>query len=46
MEETYQYLEGISKGRIERVIMRELKIGIDLLDGIEKLTRREKVSSP
>lgn len=43
MEETYQYLEGIGKGSIGRIIMGKLKIGVDLLEGIEELTKRENL---
>ncbi len=43
MEETYQYLEGIGKGRLGRIIMGKLKIGVDLLEGIEELTKRENI---
>lgn len=40
MEETYQYLEGIGKGKIGQIIMGKLRIGIDLLEGIEELAKK------
>ena len=43
MEEAYQYLEGIGRGKIERVAMGKLRVGVDLLGGIEELARREEV---
>lgn len=43
MGETYQYLEGIGKGKIEQIIMGKLRIGIDLLKGIEELAKRGNV---
>lgn len=43
MEETYQYLEGIGKGKIGQIIMGKLRIGIDLLEGIEELAKRENI---
>ncbi len=43
MEETYQYLEGIGKGKIEQIIMGKLRIGIDLLEGIEELAKRGNI---
>ena len=45
MEETYKYLEGIGRGKIERIIAGKLKIGVDLLEGIEELAKREKITT-
>jgi predicted DNA-binding protein with PD1-like motif len=39
------YLEGIGNGKIDRIVMGKLKIGVDLLDGIEELARRENVTT-
>jgi predicted DNA-binding protein with PD1-like motif len=38
-----QYLEGIGHGKINRIVMGRLKIGVDLLTGIEELAQKEKV---
>jgi len=45
MEETYECLEGIGKGKIGRVVVGKLKIGVDLLEGIEELVRRENIKT-
>ncbi len=45
MRETYRCLEGIGRGRIGRVVMGKLKIGVDLLEGIEELAKRENVKT-
>lgn len=36
-------LEGIGKGRIDRIVMGKLRMDIDLLEGIEELVKREGV---
>ena len=36
-------LEGIGKGRIDRIVMGKLGMNIDLLEGIEELVKRERV---
>ncbi len=36
-------LEGIGKGRIDRIVMGKLRMDIDLLRGIEELVKAEKV---
>lgn len=43
MEETSQYLEGIGKGKIGRIVMGKLKTGVDLLEGIEELARKGNI---
>jgi len=43
MENGYHCLEGIGKGRIDRVVMGKLKIGVDLLEGIKELVKKEKI---
>lgn len=43
MEETSQYLEGIGQGKIERIVMGKLKIGIDLLEGVQELAKKGNV---
>ena len=45
MEETYKYLEGTEEGKIGRVIVGKLKIGVDLLEGIEELAGRENITT-
>jgi predicted DNA-binding protein with PD1-like motif len=36
-------LEGIGRGRIDRIVMGKLGMNIDLLEGIEELVKHEKV---
>jgi predicted DNA-binding protein with PD1-like motif len=43
MASVSKLLEGIGKGRIDRIIMEKLGIGIDLLEGIQELLKREGV---
>ena len=43
MEGTHRLLEGIGRGRIDRMVMGKLKIGIDLLEGIQELIKREGI---
>jgi hypothetical protein len=43
MERGYRFLEGIGRGRIDRMVMGKLKIGIDLLEGIQELIKREGI---
>jgi len=45
MEETYACLEGVGTGKIGRVVVGKLKIGVDLLEGIEELVRRENIKT-
>jgi predicted DNA-binding protein with PD1-like motif len=45
MKEIYQYLEGIGEGKIKRIVIGKLRIGVDLLEGIEELVRREDIST-
>jgi predicted DNA-binding protein with PD1-like motif len=45
MQNDCEYLDGIGEGRISRIIMGKLKIGVDLLEGIEELARREQIST-
>ena len=41
----YEYLEGIGRGQISRVVAGRLKIGVDLLDGIEEIARKENIKT-
>ncbi len=36
-------LEGIGRGRIDRIVMGKLKMDIDLLEGIQELVKREGI---
>ena len=45
MEEICKYLEGTGEGKIGRIIVGKLKIGVDLLEGIEELARRENITT-
>ena len=36
-------LEGIGRGRMDRIVMGKLKIDIDLLEGIQELAKKERV---
>ena len=45
MEETYKYLEGTGEGKIGRIVAGKLKIGVDLLEGIGELARRENITT-
>jgi len=45
MEENYKYLEGTGEGKIGRIIIGKLKIGVDLLGGIEELARKENIQT-
>ncbi len=43
MEDTFHLLEGIGKGRIDRIVMGKLRMDTDLLKGIEELVKTEGV---
>ena len=43
MESGYRLLEGIGRGRIDRIVMGKLKMDIDLLEGIHELVKREGI---
>jgi predicted DNA-binding protein with PD1-like motif len=36
-------LEGVGRGRMERIVMGKLKIDIDLLEGIQELAKKEGI---
>jgi hypothetical protein len=36
-------LEGIGRGRMDRIVMGKLKIEIDLLEGIQELAQKEGI---
>jgi len=43
MENAQRFLEGIGRGRIERIVMGKLATDVDLLEGIQELAKRESV---
>ncbi len=43
MGDGFHLLEGIGKGRIDRIVMGKLRMDVDLLDGIEELVRTEGI---
>ncbi len=43
MGDALQLLEGIGKGRIDRIVMGKLRMDIDLLQGIEELVKTENI---
>jgi len=45
MQKQFQFLDGIGKGKIDRIVMGKLKIGADLLGGIEELARQEHITT-
>ena len=45
MQEIYKYLEGTDEGKIGRIIVGKLKIGVDLLEGIEELAKRKSITT-
>jgi predicted DNA-binding protein with PD1-like motif len=45
MSESNRYLDGTGTGRVERIVMGKFKIGVDLLDGILELTRKENIKT-
>ena len=43
MESSDLLTEGIGKGRLDRIVMGKLGIEIDLLEGIQEMTKKEKI---
>jgi predicted DNA-binding protein with PD1-like motif len=43
--EEYEYLEGTGHGKISRIVMGKLKMGVDLLGAVEELARKEHVKT-
>ena len=43
MESGHRLLEGIGRGRIDRIVMGKLKMDVDLLEGIQELLKREGI---
>src|SRR4030067_2781690 len=45
MENVLSLLEGIGKGRIDRIVMGKLRMDIDLLGGIHELAKKKNVQT-
>ncbi len=45
MESRFNCLEGIGKGRIDRIVIGKMKIGVDLLAGIKELAEKEAIQA-
>ena len=45
MQGYLEYLQSSATGKIARVVLGKLKIGVDLLGGIEELARKEKIKT-
>lgn len=45
MAENYSCLNGVGHGQIGRVVAGKLKVGTDLLEGIEQLVKKEKIKT-
>jgi predicted DNA-binding protein with PD1-like motif len=43
MEGAHRLLEGIGRGRIDRMVMGKLKMDVDLLEGIQELIEKEGI---
>jgi predicted DNA-binding protein with PD1-like motif len=43
MSSSFTLLEGIGRGRMNRVVMGKLKMGVDLLEGIQELAKKERI---
>ena len=43
MESHHRLLEGIGKGRMDRIIMGKLGMDIDLLEGIKEMIKKEEI---
>ena len=45
MERVPDLLEGIGRGRLDRIVMGKLTMDIDLLEGIEELVKKERIQT-
>ena len=45
MDKDQNLLEGIGRGQLVRVVMGNLKIGVDLLEGIKELAQKEGIQT-
>ncbi len=41
----FSCLEGVGKGRIDRIVIGKMKIGVDLLEGIKELAQKEAIQT-
>jgi predicted DNA-binding protein with PD1-like motif len=45
MENVLSLLEGVGRGRINRMVMGKLKMDVDLLEGIMELVKKERIQT-
>lgn len=45
MERVPDLLEGIGRGRLDRIVMGKLRMDVDLLEGIEELVKKERIQT-
>jgi len=45
MDGAHSLLEGIGRGRMDRIVMGKLGMDIDLLEGIQELARKEEIQT-
>lgn len=45
MGSRFNFLEGIGRGRMDRIVMGKLDMDIDLLEGIHELARKEEIQT-
>ena len=45
MDGAHSLLEGIGRGRMDQIVVGKLRIGIDLLEGIQELARKEEIQT-
>ncbi len=45
MENVSSLLEGVGRGRMNRIVMGKLKVDIDLLKGIKELAKKERIQT-
>jgi predicted DNA-binding protein with PD1-like motif len=45
MESSDLLIEGIGKGRLDRIVMGKLGMEIDLLEGIREMVKKEKIQT-
>ena len=45
MKTTFKTLEGIGHGKIQRIVIGKIKIGVDLLEAIEEIARKESIKT-
>jgi predicted DNA-binding protein with PD1-like motif len=45
MEDAHRLLEGIGRGRMDRIVMGKLGMDVDVLEGIQELVKREGIQT-